>query len=113
MSLPGPRAATNGQPTFLYGDVTSTTGPMPHLVVSVSVYTPQLLAQRNTTPAEFYSQGDEPTAEHVTGIGQRAYIVQDQITVLTNHNNVLIVAANQQVRENQLKDAARAAAAHL
>jgi hypothetical protein len=105
-SLSGPRAATNGQPTLLYGEVTDPT----HLVVSVSIYTAQLLAQRGTTPAEFYSQGEEPTAEHISGIGQKAYLVQDQITVLTAKNNVLIVAANQQVREEQLKDAARQAA---
>jgi hypothetical protein len=108
-SLPGPRAATNGQPTFLYGDVRSST----HLVVSVSVYTPQLLAQRGTTPQEFYSQYDDPTAEHISGIGKQAVIVQDQITVLTKHNDVLIVAANQQVREEQLKNAAQSAAAQL
>jgi hypothetical protein len=108
-ALSGPRAATNGQPTLLYGEVTDPK----HLVVSISIYTPALLSQRGTTPAEFYSQGEEPTAEHVTGIGQKAYIVQDQITVLTNKNNVLIVAANQQVREEQLKDAARQAAAKI
>ena len=107
--LSGPRVATNGQPTLLYGQVTDPK----HLVVSISIYTPELLRQRGTTPAEFYSQGEEPTAEHVTGIGQKAYIVQDQITVLTEKNNVLIVAANQQVREEQLKAAARQAASKI
>ena len=108
-SLSGPRAAANGQPTLLYGDVASSS----HLVVSVTVYSPQLLARQGTTPDEFYSQSEDPTAEHVTGIGQKAYIVQDQITVLTAHNYVLIVAANQQVREAQLESAARSAASKL
>src|SRR3954451_20626171 len=108
-SLSGPGAATNGQPTLLYGEVTDPK----HLVVSISIYTPALLRQRGTTPAEFYTQGEDPTAEHVTGIGQKAYIVQDQITVLTKKNNVLIVAANQQVREGQLKEAARQAASKI
>ena len=108
-TLSGPRASTNGQPTLLYGDVTSPS----HLVVAISIYTPQLIAQRGMTAEEFYSQGEDPTAQHVTGIGQKAYIVQDQITVLTNHNYVLLVAANQQVREEQLKSAAQAAAQNL
>jgi hypothetical protein len=107
--LSGPRAATNGQPTLLYGEVTDPK----HLIVSISIYTPALLHQRGTTPEEFYGQGEDPAAEHVTGIGQKAYIVLDQMTVLTNKNNVLIVAANQQVREEQLKDAARQAASKI
>jgi hypothetical protein len=107
--LSGPRAATNGQPTLLYGEVTSPS----HLVVSITIYTPQMIAQRQMTAEELYSQGEDPTAEHVTGIGQKAYIVQDQITVLTEHNYVLIVAANQQVRENQLEAAAKSAASKL
>jgi hypothetical protein len=108
-TLTGPRAATNGQPTLLYGDVTSST----HLVVAISIYTPQMLAQQMTTPEDFYNQGEDPTAEHVTGIGQKAYLIQDQITVLTEHNYVLIVSANQQVREEQLKAAAKSAASKL
>ncbi|MFL6238231.1 MAG: hypothetical protein ACJ735_01880 [Actinomycetes bacterium] len=108
-TLPGPYRATNGQPTLLYGTVTSDT----HLVVSVSIYTAQLLAKRGVTPESFYSQGEDPTAEQVSGIGQKAYLVQDQITVLTNHNDVLIVAANQLVDESKLKSAAKSAAAHL
>jgi hypothetical protein len=108
-SLPGPRAATNGQPTFLYGDVMSST----HLLVSVSIYTPQLLAQRDRTPEEFYSEGEDPAAEHVSGIGKKAYIVQDSITVLTNHNNVLIVTANQLVDESKLKAVAKQAASKV
>jgi hypothetical protein len=108
-SLLGPQAATNGQPTFLYKQPNSSTP----LIVSVSIYTPQILAQRNTTPDEFYSQYDDPTAEHVSGIGKKAVVVQDSIIVLTAHNDVLIVAANQQVRESQLKDAASQAASKL
>lgn len=108
-SLTGPQAATNGQPTLLYRQPNSSTP----LVVSVSIYTPQILAQRGTTPAEFYSQYDDPTAEHVSGIGQKAVVVQDSIIVLTKHDDVLIVAANQQVRESQLKDAASKAASKL
>jgi hypothetical protein len=107
--LSGPRAATNGQPTLLYGQVTDPK----HLVVSISIYTPQLLARRGTTPAEFYTQGEDPTAKQLSGIGQKAYLVQDYVTVLTKKNDVLIVAANQQVEESTLETAAKQAASKL
>ena len=108
-SLPGPKAGTGSQPTFTYGDVMSSS----HLVVSVTIYTPQRIAALGTTPAEFFTRGEDPGAEHVTGIGKQAYIVQDLITVLTQHNYVLQVAANQQVDGSQLKTAAQAAAQKL
>jgi hypothetical protein len=112
-SLSGPRAATNGSPTLVYGDITSTSGAHPHLLVSVSIYSPSILRQRGTTPGQFYDDSNEPTAEQLTGIGQKAFIVQDQITVLTKKNYVLVISANQQVREDELESAARQAASKL
>jgi hypothetical protein len=108
-SLSGPVAASGPNPTFQYGDVHSSS----HLVVSVTIYSPSLLRSRGTTANDFYEQNNEPTAEQISGIGKKAFIVQDQITVLTNHGYVLQVAANQLVDEDQLKSAAQAAAKSL
>jgi hypothetical protein len=112
-TLPGPRAATNGKPTFLYGDVTSTTGEFPHLVVSITIYTPAILRQQGTTPADFFTQGEDPTAKHLSGVGKQAYLVQDYVTVLTNKNNVVTVAANQAIPESKLEAAAKQVASTL
>jgi hypothetical protein len=108
-SLSGPTTASGPNPTFNYGDVHSNS----HLVISVTVYSPQLLRSRGTTPADFYAQNEDPTGEQVSGIGKKANLVQDQITVLTNHDYVLQVAANQLVDESRLKSAAQAAAQSL